>query len=85
MKTIAVIPAGGVGKRLKAKKAKQYLLVNDVPVLVHTLKAFQRAKVIDEIILVLPPNDVLSAHQQLINKYNLRETALLPLTINVMW
>ena len=73
MKTIAVIPAGGVGKRLKAKKAKQYLLLDGVPVLVHTLKVFEEAKVIDEIILVLPSEDVLSAQQQLVNKYDLRK------------
>ena len=71
MKTVAIIPAGGAGKRLKAQKAKQYLLLNYLPVLVHTLKAFEQAKVIDEIILVLPSNDVASAQKQLINKYGL--------------
>ncbi len=71
MRTVAIIPAGGVGKRLKAQRAKQYLLLDDVPVLVHTLKVFQQAKVIDEIILVLPPDDVASAQEQLINKYGL--------------
>jgi 2-C-methyl-D-erythritol 4-phosphate cytidylyltransferase / 2-C-methyl-D-erythritol 2,4-cyclodiphosphate synthase len=71
MKIVAIIPAGGAGKRLKAQKAKQYLLLDGVPVLVHTLKVFQQAKVIDEIILVLPPDDVASAQEQLINKYGL--------------
>lgn len=71
MKTVALIPAGGVGKRLKAQKAKQYLLLDHLPVLVHTLKVFQQAKVIDEIVLILPPDDVASAQQQLINKYGL--------------
>lgn len=73
MRTAAIIPAGGVGKRLKAKKAKQYLLLDSVPVLVHTLKVFQRVKVIDEIILILSPGNVPSARQQLINKYDLRK------------
>jgi 2-C-methyl-D-erythritol 4-phosphate cytidylyltransferase/2-C-methyl-D-erythritol 2,4-cyclodiphosphate synthase len=71
MKTVAIIPAGGAGKRLKAQKAKQYLLLKNLPVLVHTLKVFQKAEIIDEIILVLPPDDVASAQQQLINKYGL--------------
>jgi 2-C-methyl-D-erythritol 4-phosphate cytidylyltransferase/2-C-methyl-D-erythritol 2,4-cyclodiphosphate synthase len=71
MRTVAIIPAGGVGKRLKAKKAKQYLLLDDVPLLVHTLKVFQQTEIIDEIILVLPPDDVASAQKQLINKYGL--------------
>jgi len=71
MKIVAIIPAGGAGKRLKAQKAKQYLLLDDMPVLVHTLKVFQKSKTIDEIVLVLPPDDVASAHQKLINKYAL--------------
>ena len=71
MKTVALIPAGGAGKRLKAQKAKQYLLLDHLPVLVHTLKVFQQAEIIDEIILVLPPDDVASAQKQLINKYGL--------------
>ena len=71
MRTVVIIPAGGVGKRLKAQKAKQYLLLAGVPVLVHTLKVFQQAEIIDEIILVLPPDDVPSAQKQLINKYGL--------------
>jgi 2-C-methyl-D-erythritol 4-phosphate cytidylyltransferase/2-C-methyl-D-erythritol 2,4-cyclodiphosphate synthase len=71
MRTVVIVPAGGAGKRLKAQKAKQYLLLDRVPVLVHTLKVFQQAEIIDEIILVLPPDDVASAHKQLINKYSL--------------
>jgi 2-C-methyl-D-erythritol 4-phosphate cytidylyltransferase/2-C-methyl-D-erythritol 2,4-cyclodiphosphate synthase len=71
MKTVAIIPAGGMGKRLKAQKAKQYLLLDHLPVLVHTLNVFQQAEIIDEIILVLPPDDVASAQKQLINKYGL--------------
>ena len=70
MRTVAIIPAGGAGKRLKAKKAKQYLLLDSVPMLVHALKAFQRAKVIDEIVLVLPMDDVASS-EKIINNYGL--------------
>jgi 2-C-methyl-D-erythritol 4-phosphate cytidylyltransferase/2-C-methyl-D-erythritol 2,4-cyclodiphosphate synthase len=71
MKTVAIIPAGGAGKRLKTQKAKQYLLLDHLPVLVHALKVFQQAEIIEEIILVLPPDDVVSAQKQLINKYGL--------------
>lgn len=70
MRTVAIIPAGGAGKRLNAKKAKQYLLLDDTPLLVHTLKVFQEAKVINEIVLVLPKDDVASS-KYLINNYGL--------------
>ena len=71
MKTVAIIPAGGVGKRLGSSIAKQYLLLDRVPVLVRTLKIFQQAKVIDEIVLVVPEDDLISAKKQLVDKYDL--------------
>jgi 2-C-methyl-D-erythritol 4-phosphate cytidylyltransferase len=71
MRTVAIISAGGAGKRLKAYVAKQYLLLNRVPILVHTLKIFQKLKAIDDIILVLPPDDLVSVRQELIDKYEL--------------
>jgi 2-C-methyl-D-erythritol 4-phosphate cytidylyltransferase/2-C-methyl-D-erythritol 2,4-cyclodiphosphate synthase len=71
MKKIAIIPAGGAGKRLKAHVAKQYLFLDHMPVLVHTLKVFQKSKVIDNIILALPPDDLVSVRQELIDKYGL--------------
>jgi 2-C-methyl-D-erythritol 4-phosphate cytidylyltransferase/2-C-methyl-D-erythritol 2,4-cyclodiphosphate synthase len=71
MKTVAIIPAGGVGKRLGSSIAKQYLLLDGVPVLVRTLKIFQQAKVIDEIVLVVPEDDLISARKQLLDNYDL--------------
>ena len=71
MKTIAIIPAGGAGKRLKAHVAKQYLLLNRLPVLLHTLQVFEKSKVIDNIILAVPPDDLVSIRQELIDKYGL--------------
>jgi 2-C-methyl-D-erythritol 4-phosphate cytidylyltransferase len=68
MRTVAIIPAGGVGKRLGSSIAKQYLLLDRVPVLVRTLKIFQQAKVIDEIVLVVPEDDLISAKKQLVDK-----------------
>ncbi len=73
MKTIAIIPAGGAGKRLKADVAKQYLLLNQTPVVAHTLQVFQNSKIIDEIILVLPSADLASAPQNLTDKYGLKK------------
>jgi 2-C-methyl-D-erythritol 4-phosphate cytidylyltransferase/2-C-methyl-D-erythritol 2,4-cyclodiphosphate synthase len=71
MKTIAIILAGGAGKRLKAHVAKQYLFLDHMPVLVHTLTVFQKSKVIDNIVLALPPDDLVSVRQELIDKYGL--------------
>ena len=71
MRTVAIIPAGGVGKRLGSSIAKQYLLLDGVPVLARTLKIFQQSKIIDEIVLVVPQDDLISARKHLVDKYDL--------------
>jgi 2-C-methyl-D-erythritol 4-phosphate cytidylyltransferase len=43
MKTVAIIPAGGSGKRMQEYLSKQYLLLDGIPVLVHTLRIFQKS------------------------------------------
>ncbi len=46
---IALILAGGSGQRMKQEIPKQFLNVNDKPVLIYTLEAFQTHPDIDEI------------------------------------
>jgi len=53
MKFYAIIVAGGAGKRMQTAVAKQFLLLNDKPVMMHTLQAFYLSEVQPEIILVL--------------------------------
>ena len=52
MKNIAIIIAGGIGKRMGADVPKQFINVNDKPVLAYTLESFQRHPLIDEIEVV---------------------------------
>ncbi|MDN3207601.1 IspD/TarI family cytidylyltransferase [Pediococcus pentosaceus] len=54
MKKIGVIFAGGVGSRMRSKgKPKQFLEVGGKPIIVHTVEIFQKAKIIDEIVIVI--------------------------------
>jgi len=75
MKTIAIIPAGGAGKRLKSHIAKQYLLLDSLPVLVQTLQVFQHSSEIHEIILALPSEDLVHIRQELVEKYGLTKVS----------
>lgn len=75
MKTVAIIPAGGSGKRMKENKSKQYLLLDGVPVLVHTLRVFQGSKKIDEIFLIVPEDDVEFARQFIVEKYGISKVS----------
>ena len=52
MKKIAIIIAGGVGKRMGYEIPKQFININDKPVLIYTLESFQQHPQIDEIEVV---------------------------------
>lgn len=47
----AIIPAAGFGERMGATISKQFLLLNDKPILVHTLERFQACDLVSEIIV----------------------------------
>lgn len=52
MKNVALIIAGGVGARMHQDIPKQFLTVNERPVIVYTLEAFERHPEIDAIAVV---------------------------------
>ena len=53
MKYYAIIVAGGKGNRMNNVVAKQFLVLNGLPVLMHTLAAFYKCVLNPEIILVM--------------------------------
>ena len=52
MKNIAIITAGGVGSRTHQDIPKQFLTVNNKPIIIYTLEAFECHPNIDEIYVV---------------------------------
>jgi 2-C-methyl-D-erythritol 4-phosphate cytidylyltransferase len=52
-KYYAIIVAGGSGTRMKSAVLKQFLLLNGIPVLMHTINAFHNSNTKPEIIVVL--------------------------------
>lgn len=56
MNYYAIIVGGGSGKRMQNIIAKQFLLLKNKPVLMHTLKAFYNSPFKPTLILVLPPH-----------------------------
>jgi 2-C-methyl-D-erythritol 4-phosphate cytidylyltransferase len=53
---IALIIAGGIGSRMNNKIPKQFLTVNDKPIIIYTLEKFQKSKAIDKILVVTLEN-----------------------------
>ncbi|MFA4916198.1 MAG: 2-C-methyl-D-erythritol 4-phosphate cytidylyltransferase [Syntrophales bacterium] len=75
MKTVAIIPTGGSGRRMGGSIAKQYLPLAGIPLLVHTLSTFQKSSVIDDIFLIIPEGDFLYVRQMIIEKYGLSKVS----------
>jgi 2-C-methyl-D-erythritol 4-phosphate cytidylyltransferase len=53
MKYYAIIVAGGSGNRMQTETPKQFLLLKNLPVLMHTIKAFAQSESQPKILLVL--------------------------------
>lgn len=54
---VAIIAAAGQGTRMAGKRPKQFLELAGTPILFHTLNAFERCDVIQEIIVVIPQQE----------------------------
>jgi 2-C-methyl-D-erythritol 4-phosphate cytidylyltransferase len=65
----AIIVAGGKGTRIKSALPKQFLELNGLPILMHTINAFQRYSKNIVVILVLPQDDF-EIWQSLCSKHN---------------
>jgi 2-C-methyl-D-erythritol 4-phosphate cytidylyltransferase len=54
----AIIVAAGQGRRMEGDRRKQYLSLAGLPILTRTLMVFHRCDAVDEIILVVPEDDI---------------------------
>jgi len=66
---IAIVLAGGIGKRMGGDIPKQFLLLEDKPVLINTLEKFSSCDKIDGI-LVICVKDWIPYCEELIKKFN---------------
>lgn len=71
---VAIIAAAGQGARMAGERPKQFIELAGVPILFHTLRAFEQCDVIQEIIVVLPALET-GSFLSLAKKYSLRKLA----------
>jgi 2-C-methyl-D-erythritol 4-phosphate cytidylyltransferase len=67
---VAIVVAAGKGMRLGGDRPKQFLELAGVPIIVHTLRHFERSKQISEVITVLPAEDT-AGFESLAQKFEL--------------
>ena len=68
MRQIAIVLAAGRGKRMNSKVAKQYLLLQEKPILYYALKQFEDS-FIDDIILVTGAEDIAYCREEIVAKF----------------
>ncbi len=71
---VAIIAAAGQGRRLGGVRAKQFLELAGVPVIIHTLRRFEQCASIHEVVVVLPQAET-AGFLALAGKYGLRKLA----------
>jgi 2-C-methyl-D-erythritol 4-phosphate cytidylyltransferase len=73
VKASAVIPAAGSGRRMGGAVPKQFLMLDDRPVVVHTLQIFESSPLIDEVILVVPPGEEGRCRREWVERFGLKK------------
>jgi 2-C-methyl-D-erythritol 4-phosphate cytidylyltransferase len=69
---VAIVVAGGKGLRFGGDRPKQFLEVNGSPIIIHTLRQFERCREIGSVVVVLPAEET-EGFQSLIEKFALQK------------
>lgn len=67
----AIILSGGRGKRMGASVSKQFIMLKNKPILYYTIKKFLDNKDIDNIVLVLPEDEIDYFKENILDKFDL--------------
>jgi len=70
----AVVPAAGQGSRMKSGVKKQFIMLQDKPVLVHTLEIFEKCSLVSDVIVVITPGEE-DYCRRMIQEYGLTKVA----------
>ena len=71
MKCTAIVLAAGQGKRMRSSVQKQFLQLGDYPVLYYSMKAFQDAPQITDIILVTGEQEIAYCQETFVERYQI--------------
>lgn len=74
-KSIALIPAAGMGKRMGTSINKQYLQLNGRPILARTIAVFEASPLIDSIYLVIPSDEIPYCREYVVEACGFRKVA----------
>lgn len=70
-----IIAAAGMSNRMGSKINKQFIAIDNKPILAHTLEKFEKCKFIDEIIVVSKEEEVEYCRKEIVKKYGLKKVS----------
>lgn len=76
-RSIALIPAAGMGKRMGASINKQYLQLNGMPIVARTISVFEHSPLIDAIYLVIPADEIPYCRTHVVEAYGFKKIAMI--------
>ncbi len=68
-----IIAAAGMSNRMGSKINKQFIAIDNKPILTHTLEKFEESKYIDEIILVSKEEEVEYCRKEIVKRYGFKK------------
>lgn len=72
-KTAVIILAAGKGTRMQSRTPKQYMLLENKPVLFYSLETFSESDIIDEIILVVSEGEAEYCREAIVEHYGIKK------------
>lgn len=72
-KNIVIIVCSGIGKRMNSNVPKQFIKINDKPIVCYTIDKFENCSEIDEIIIVTNKEYINYFKNSIINDYNYKK------------
>ncbi|WP_250277333.1 2-C-methyl-D-erythritol 4-phosphate cytidylyltransferase [[Clostridium] colinum] len=72
-KNIAIIVCSGIGKRMESNVPKQFIEINNKPIVCYTIDKFENCSKIDEIIIVTNKDYIDYFNSDIIKKYNYKK------------
>ena len=68
-----IVAAAGMSNRMGSRINKQFIAINNKPILAHTLEKFEKCKLVDEIIVVSKEGEVEYCKKEIVKKYGFRK------------
>lgn len=69
----AIIAAAGMSNRMGSKINKQFIAIDNKPILAHTIGKFEECRYIDEIIVVCKEEEVEYCRKEIVRKYGFKK------------